>query len=361
MPGIRRVGIVQYGLGSVGQALVRQVLAGRKPLAGRRALQVVHVALADSESAVGDGAGLTDATLEGALLAKSRGLGLDGLPGARRRDPLQPIVPAGAPRRLVAVDVTAADGMEAVALDAVSRGWGVVLANKRPLAASLEAFRRLVASRRLRYEATVGAGLPWIEALAHLLDTGDRVLRLEASVSGTLGFLCWQLEEGVPLSAALAEARARGYTEPDPRDDLGAADVQRKALILARTLGHALDWRDLPAEPLYPPAWQSLSREQFLAELPGLDRAYAERMAAAQAVGRTLRYVVEIEGQRCSAGLQEVERGSALGRLRGATCLAAFHTERYQPAPLVISGPGAGAGVTAAAVYSDIIALGMEL
>jgi homoserine dehydrogenase len=261
----------------------------------------------------------------------------------------------------VVVDVTAAEDMEAVALDALGRGWGAVLANKRPLAGRLATFRRLTAGPRLRFEATVGAGLPWIEALGHLLETGDRVLCVEAAVSGTLGFIFSELEAGASFSAAVAEARARGYTEPDPRDDLGAADVRRKALILARLLGLEVEWGDVPAEPLYPGTWDELSVERFMAELPALDAEYGARMATARAAGGTLRYAAVIRDGRCTVGLRHLAAGSPLASLQGAECLLAITSQRYQPPPLVIRGPGAGAEVTAAGVYADIIALGMEL
>jgi homoserine dehydrogenase len=355
----KRIAIIQYGLGNVGQALLAQILAGREPLAARTGLELRHVALADSRGLLVSAGGLADAALAAALEAKAQGIGLDRSCGAQPNHGALPVLDLAGPAILV--DVTAAGGMEAVALDALDRDWGAVLANKRPLAGPLPTFRTLTTSRRLRYEATVGAGLPWIEALTHLLDTGDRVLRLEAAVSGTLGFIASELEAGVPFSAAVREARARGYTEPDPRDDLGAADVRRKGLILARTLGLGLLWEDLPAEPLYPPAWDSLDLEGFMAELPGLDRAYAERTTAALAVGRTLRYPVRIEGRSATAGLQEVDKNSPLGSLQGPNCVLAIYSERYDPLPLIIGGPGAGAAVTAAGVYADIVSLGMEL
>ncbi|MDI7277669.1 MAG: homoserine dehydrogenase [Anaerolineae bacterium] len=356
----KRVFVVQYGLGQVGRALLRQVLAGRERLRQRTGLEIAYLALADSRGELVDERGLADETLRQALEAKERGTGLTRQPGGTPRDGELPFL-SWSMGPLVVVDVTAADGMETVALEALEHGCGVVLANKRPLAGSVGVFRRLTASPRLRFEATVGAGLPWIEALTHLLDTGDQVLRLEAAVSGTLGYILGQVEAGVRFSAAVREACARGYAEPDPRQDLSAADVRRKALILARMLGQELEWDGLPAEPLYPVPWNSLDLDGFLAELPALDRPYAERMAAALAVGHTLRYVAEIGEGHAECGLREVTNDSSLGRLRGSTCLLAIWSERYAPEPLLISGPGAGAEVTAAGVYADIISLGMEL
>jgi homoserine dehydrogenase len=360
MPNTTCVSIIQYGLGQVGRALLSQVLAGRAALAERTCLELRHVALVDSAGTLVDSGGLGDTALQAALAAKEAGKGLSALPGSTARS-AGPVSVPGLEGPAVLVDVTAADGMEAASLAALAAGWGVVLANKRSLAGPVDTFRRLTESRRLRCEATVGAGLPWIEMLQHLLDTGDRVLRLEAAVSGTLGYLCSQLEAGVPYSAAVREAKRLGYTEPDPRDDLSAADVRRKGLILARLLGGTPDWDDLPAEALYPAEWHGLTVPEFMERLPELDGPYAARMAAAQARGCTLRYAVAIEGGKASVGLREVGKGSPLGALVGPNCLLSLWTERYSTLPLVISGPGAGASVTAAGVYADIIALGLEL
>jgi len=354
---MKYVSIVQYGLGQVGQALVQQIVAGREALRARTGLELRHVALADSRGALVDPRCLSDARLAAAVAAKMAGTSLQRQPGGVGRAGALDLATLGAPG--IVVDVTAADGMEVTALEAIERGWGVALANKRPLAGDLETFRRLTGARRLRHEATVGAGLPWLEMLTHLLDTGDRVTCLEAAVSGTLGFICYRLEQGAAFSAAVAEARALGYTEPDPRDDLSAADVRRKALILARMLGLGLSWDEVPAEALYPPEWNALTIEGFMERTPELDAALAGRMAAATARGRTLRYAVRIAEGRCQVGLHEVERTSPLGALQGPACLLALHTQRYHPAPLVISGPGAGAEVTAAGVYADIISLAM--
>ncbi len=355
----KRINIVQYGLGQVGQALLRQILAGRQQLATRSGLELRHIALADSRGFLADTAGLADEQLQAALEGKTQGGAIDRLPGAQAHTAGPAPLP-NAHDATVLVDVTAAEGMDALAQAALSRGWGVALANKRPLCGPMATFHALAGRRRLRCEATVGAGLPWIEALTHLLNTGDRVLQLEAAVSGTLGFIASRLEQGTPFSAAVREARALGYTEPDPRDDLSAADVRRKGLILARLLGHSLEWEDLPAEALYPAEWGALDVDGFMARLPELDESMAGRMHNALAAGRTLRYSIAIDGTGCRAGLREVDRDSPLGRLQGPDCLLAVRTERYNPQPLVISGPGAGAEVTAAGVYADILSLGME-
>ncbi len=165
------------------------------------------------------------------------------------------------------------------------------------------------------------------------------------------------LQEGRPFSEIVREAHALGYTEPDPRDDLGGVDVARKALILARGLDWRLDLADVAVQGLYPAEMDKLSLRQFLDELPALDAQFAEQVQTAAAQGQTLRYAATVADHACRVGPLLVDRDSPLGRLTGTDNLVEFHTRWYSPTPLVIQGRGAGADVTAAAVLSDIIEL----
>jgi homoserine dehydrogenase len=246
-------------------------------------------------------------------------------------------------------------------LAAMEAECGVVLANKIPLAADWNAAKTFFAYPDLRYECTVGAGLPVIDTLQYLLDTGDRVTRIEGCLSGTLGYLCAELEKGVAYSAAVAQAKELGYTEPDPRDDLSGKDVARKALILARTASWPLGESDLAIEALYSDALTNISIEEFMVATPSLDGEYAARIEEAKATGKVLRYVAQVGPEGGSVGLAAVERDGPLGALRGPANYIALHTERYNEVPLVISGPGAGREVTAAGVMGDIIKLAHQI
>ena len=209
-------------------------------------------------------------------------------------------------------------------------------------------------------QATVGAGLPVIATLKHLVDTGDRVLRVEGVLSGTLSYIFNTLAPGVPFSAVVAGAKAAGYTEPDPRDDLSGTDVARKVTILAREAGVPLELSDVPVQSLVPPALDSApSADAFMAGLPQHDAAMEARLAAAAAKGAVLRYVgvVDVAARTGSVELREYPADHAFAALAGADNVIAFTTARYKDQPLIVRGPGAGAEVTAGGVFSDVLRL----
>lgn len=341
--------IIQLGLGGVGQALARQALAQRAILAGRYGISLDYLALLDRSGAVYTGQPLDDAAVATAAATKQAGQPLATTGPVALAD----LLPAA---HGIIVDVTAADGMEHDLAAAVAAGHQVALANKRPLTGAFSAFHALTSTGATGYEATVGAGLPVISTLLNLRDSGDTVTRIEASMSGTLGYLCSALEEGLPLSQAVETARSRGWTEPDPRDDLSGADVARKALILARTLDLPWEMNAVASEAWFPPELAAVSRAEFLQRLPELDAPFAERVAQARARDQVLRYVATIEPVGASVALRELPRDHPLAALRGPDNLFAFTTERYAEQPLVVRGPGAGVEVTAAGVLGDIIA-----
>ena len=210
----------------------------------------------------------------------------------------------------------------------------------------------------LRYEATVGAGLPVLDTIDKLHEAGDTIERVEGCLSGTLGFLMQQLEEDVPFSEAVRRAHARGYTEPDPREDLSGMDVARKGLILARTLGHRLELADVAVEALFPPELSDDDPARFIANLTALDAERRAQVLAARAAGQALRYVAKVgQDGAVQVGLQAVPAAAPAGRLRGTDNQIVFYTARYRQNPLVVTGPGAGADVTAAGVLNDILAI----
>ena len=271
---MERIPVLQVGLGGVGQALVEQVLAFNERFGGRYGFRFAYIGLADRQGAIVADERLAPAVLLEALTAKRAGSSLADVPAG---GPLLDWRNLLTPVPCIIVDVTAQDDAEVGLAEAVADGHRVVLANKKPLCGNMDVFRALTERGRTRYEATVGAGLPVISTLRSLLDSGDSITRISGCFSGTLGFLMTQLQDGLPFSAAVLEARRRGWTEPDARDDLGGVDVARKALILARTSGLSAELQDVSVEPLFPSRLAALSAEQFLTDLPTLDDEYRDR------------------------------------------------------------------------------------
>jgi homoserine dehydrogenase len=203
--------------------------------------------------------------------------------------------------------------------------------------------------------------LPVIDTLQRLLDSGDEIVQIEASMSGTLGYLCSALEQGSAFSTAVRYAHSQGWTEPDPRDDLSGADVARKALILARSCGLAWEMDAVKPVALFPEAMAQLKHNDFMSSLEQLDAEYERRVAGARAEEQVLRYTASVNADGASVALSGVIAAHPLASLRGADNLFSFTTQRYRERPLVIRGPGAGVEVTAAGVLSDIVATARTL
>ena len=356
---MRRIPVLQIGVGGVGRELLDQVLRFNERWGGRLGFRFALIGLADRSGAIVDDERIPPAMLLEALAIKRAGGSLADFPeGGPLNDWRNLLTPAPC----LLVDTTAqddtADGMAA----AVAQGHRVVLANKKPLCGSIDSFRAITEAGRARYEATVGAGLPVIGTLRYLLETGDEVEAIEGCFSGTLGYLATALQDGAPFGAAVREAKSRGWTEPDPRDDLGGTDVARKALILARSAGVDAELSDVAVESLYPATMADLPVDEFMARIDELDEPLGARFEAAAGRGATLRYVASAgrERDRLRVGLQEVPSDSLPGGLRGLDNLVLLRTRRYREAPLSVRGPGAGVEVTAAAVLGDMIAFARE-
>jgi homoserine dehydrogenase len=238
----------------------------------------------------------------------------------------------------------------------------LVLANKRPLAGPRSQSDALwqtarARGRRILHEATVGAGLPIIDTYHKLVESGDRVDRIEGLLSGTLGYVLSEVSAGVPFSRAVRRAMDLGYTEPDPRDDLSGMDVARKALILGRLLGYTGELSTHSVESLVPDWGHALPSNEFVTRLEQLDETWAQRVSEASAAGAVLRYVASVTTRKIAVGVRAVPLGSPLAAIRGSDNQLVFTTARYKANPLVITGPGAGAEVTAAGVLNDILRL----
>ena len=355
------------GFGQIGRALARQLVSQEKHLRQESGIDIKVVAVADRSGIKIDEKGLTSGALQRMAKQKATGAPLFDRDSPLTVEQLQKmmreelwLLPSHRP---IVVDLTSEETAPLLQ-EAVEQGFHVVLANKKPLAVPQIEFDRLMQTARdrglsIRYEATAGAGLPVLDTLAKLKEAGDRVETILGCFSGTLGFIMTALEDGVSFSEAVKQACKNGYTEPDPRDDLSGTDVARKALILARTLGQRVELAEIDLEPLYGPEVDDADPATFIANLARLDTAFAERTAAARRSGRVLRYVAKID-RKIRVGIEAVPENSPMGRLRGTDNQVAIYSKRYKTNPLVVTGPGAGAEVTAAGVLNDIVAITME-
>jgi bifunctional aspartokinase / homoserine dehydrogenase 1 len=244
----------------------------------------------------------------------------------------------------------------------LASGVHIVTPNKKANSADLEFYGRLHDARRqgnahYLYEATVGAGLPIIQTLRDLRDTGDEIRRIEGILSGTLAYLFNVWDGSEPFSSVVRTAKAKGYTEPDPRDDLSGTDFARKLIILGREMGLRLELGDVQLEGLVPRALTACGPEEFLDRLPEFDAPMAERLKAARSHDRVLRYVGTLDAAsgKASVGLVELERSHTFANINLTDNVIRFLTQRYNQNPLVVQGPGAGPEVTAGGVFADLL------
>ncbi|XP_042044056.1 bifunctional aspartokinase/homoserine dehydrogenase 1-like isoform X2 [Salvia splendens] len=338
--------LLLMGCGGVGRQLLHHVISCR-PLHSQQGVRLRVVGVCDSKSMVAIPDVLTSEFRDDFLLQlceiKSNGSSFLDLTKTG----------------LALIDCSASSETIGLLSQVINLDGCVVLANKKPLTSPLEYYDKLVSQpRRLRHESTVGAGLPVIATINRMLSSGDPISRIIGSLSGTLGYVMSEVEGGRPFSEVVTSAKKLGFTEPDPRDDLGGMDVARKALILARLLGHRIELDSIKVESLYPekmgPA--NIPLDEFLANgLPLLDEAIQKRIESAASNGNVLRYVCLIEESRCEVGLQEVSKDSALGRLQGSDNVVEIYSRCYSKQPLVIQGAGAGNDTTAVGVLADIL------
>ena len=267
----------------------------------------------------------------------------------------------------VLVDCTASAAVAAHYADWLAAGIHVVTPNKQANSGALEYYRRLEQARRAGashylYEATVGAGLPIVHTLRDLGQTGDEVTSIEGILSGTLAYLFNVYDGRTPFSQIVADARSRGYTEPDPRDDLSGTDVARKLIILGREMGLGLELADVKVESLVPAELRAGSIEDFMRELPRYDSMMRGHLDAARARGKVLRYIGRLTAAgAASVGLTELPADHAFANIALTDNVVRFATRRYNQNPLIVQGPGAGPEVTAGGVFADLLRLAAYL
>ena len=343
------IGII--GPGQIGTALLEQLRAARDRLRHEHAIDLRVRAIANSRRQWLDAGGDLPADWRARV---DSGASADLAAFATH------VHPGHLPHAVI-IDCSASDTLADSYAGWLQAGIHVITPSKRAASGPLARWQGIcmAAARsgaQMRYEASVGAGLPVIQTLRDLIDTGDALRAIDGVLSGTLSWLFNQYDGSRPFSALLREAHARGYTEPDPRDDLAGMDVARKLVILAREAGRALDIGQIAVESLVPPALMAMPRADFLARLQELDANIATRHAQARARGCNLRHLARLDAHgHAEVGLAEVPDSHAAAHLRATDNLVQFTTRRYCDNPLVVQGPGAGPEVTAAGVFADLL------
>lgn len=338
------------GTGTVGSKLIEQIAAQRDYLMRHRGLKLNLVGVSGRRAAAFDRAGIDPARYAETMAGGGPG-GVDRMVREIfRMNTYNPVF----------VDCTASEEV-AAQYERLLRGYvSVVAANKVAASSSYEDYDRLKQTARERgvkflFETNVGAGLPVIHTIDDLISSGDRILRIEAVLSGTLNYVFNALSVEVSFSRAVRMAQENGYSEPDPRIDLSGKDVVRKLTILVRESGYRLETADVEIRPFIPRSLFDGSLTGFWERLPGLDARFEEARRRLQDARKRWRFVAEWEEGRASVGLREIERGHPFYDLEGSNNIISLTTERYREYPMLIKGYGAGAAVTAAGVFADIM------
>ena len=342
------------GPGTVGRALLQQLASQAERLQREFKLDLRVRGIASSKQMLLSDKGVTLSRWQEEFKAGAAALDLKQFVDHLHVDYL--------PHTLI-IDCTADGGIANNYAEWLSAGIHIVTPNKKANSAPLPYFRSLQQARRdggthYLYEATVGAGLPVIQTLRDLRLTGDDISSIEGIFSGTLAYLFNVYDGNLHFSDIVSDAKRRGYTEPDPREDLSGMDVARKLIILAREMGQELELSDVKLESLVPVGLESGSIDAFMAALPKYDAAMRQRYAAAKARGKVLRYVGRITAQGgATVGVVELDAKHPFATIALTDNIVRFATSRYCDNPLIVQGPGAGPEVTAGGIFADLLRL----
>ena len=341
------------GVGTVGSSLIEQIHGQQERLKSERGLCLKVVGIANGHKAI----------------FSRNGVDLENF-----RQDLEEKGMASSPQVLhdeiigmnifnsVFVDCTANNDIAGLYKEFLSHNIAVVAANKIAASSDYENYAELKHIARQRgvkflFETNVGAGLPVINTINDLINSGDKILKIEAVLSGTLNFIFNKISAKVPFSETVRLAKEDGYSEPDPRIDLSGKDVVRKLVILAREAGYRLNQEDVEKRLFIPNELFEGTIEQFWKKLPSLDAGFEERRQVLEKEGKRWRFVARLENGRAEVRLEEVDHNHPFYELEGSNNIILITTERYNEYPMLIQGYGAGAGVTAAGVFADIMSI----
>lgn len=340
------------GCGTVGAELLAQIKRQQESLLERNISLKVY-GIANSKRILLDASGIDlESDWQSELAGSEESLSVSHLREfAHEHSLVNPVV----------IDCTTSESIVNTYLDFMSSGFHIVTPNKKANTKDMAFYKKLrevalESNRQFLYETTVGAGLPVIDNLQKLIYAGDKLVQFEGILSGSLSFIFGKLDEGMTLSEATTIARENGYTEPDPRDDLSGMDVARKILIMAREAGIDMELNDINIEPVLPPEFNSEgSVEEFMSNLKQLDDTIEQRLVKLRDEGKVLRYVGSIREGKCQVSIVEIDSNHPLYNIKDGENALAIHSHYYQPLPFITRGYGAGAAVTAAGIFADVL------
>lgn len=339
------------GMGLVGGNLLEQIRQQQPKLLKEKHLKIKLAGVANSRKMLFNRDGIDIATFREKLQAEGQDSSLDGFKNEIIKLNMY---------NSIFVDCTANDQAAGLYAELLNANVSIVTANKVAASSEYENYALLkkIAKRKgvkFLFETNVGAGLPIITTLNDLVNSGDTILKIEAVLSGTLNFIFNTISESVPLSQTIRMAKEQGYAEPDPRIDLSGVDVARKLLILVRESGYQFDMKDIKINRFIPEKYFAGTVDDFWNTIPEMDAEFEANRKKLAAEGRFWRFVAKFENGKAEIGLQEITAGHPFADLQGSNNLVMFTTERYHDFPMIIKGYGAGAAVTAAGVFADII------
>ena len=341
------------GVGLIGSNLLEQIRLQQAKLMKENSLQIRVVGATNSKRYIVDRDGLDLKTYRDEL-RRSENV---STPAAFRDAILSMNI-----FNSVFVDCTASAEVADIYKDLLEHNVSVVAANKTAASSEYDRYHELKSIARKRgvkflFETNVGAGLPIINTISDLINSGDRILKIEAVVSGTLNYIFNEMSATVPMSKAIKMAQEAGYAEPDPRIDLSGMDVIRKLVILSREAGYRVEQADVKKHLFIPEKYFEGSVEDFWRKIPEIDAEFEQRREKLEASGKRWRFIATMENGKTEVGLREVDSESPFYHLAGSNNVILLTTERYKEYPMQIKGYGAGAGVTAAGVFADIISI----
>lgn len=341
------------GIGTVGKSLIEQIRTQQSKLISENGLKLNIVGIANSKKLLLDREGLPlDNYIE-----NINNNGIQSSPDILKNKIIEMNI-----FNSVFVDCTASQEISGIYKDLLSHNISVVTANKIAASGKYEDYAELKSIARHRdvkflFETNVGAGLPIINTINDLINSGDRILKIEAVLSGTLNYIFNTISKNMTFSQTVNKAVKEGYAEPDPRIDLSGRDVLRKLVILAREAGYRLEQSDIEQNMFIPAEILEGSIDKFNSHISDLDASFEEQRKAIEAENKKWRFIARLDNGKGSIGLETVEAGSPFFNLEGSNNIVLITTERYREYPMLIQGYGAGASVTAAGVFADIMSI----